>query len=169
MVLTSTLCRYWAAAPVIVVLPFASSNVDSSHEGLIADLAKDVTARLAPQLPVTRRNAPFDWQHETRDLKKLAGERVRLALKGSVRESEQRMKVTLELVDTDTGRQLWVRELDRGVEDRLALKNDLADVVLSSLKPTLQSMLEEKDSPTELIDPSRRPGVAGGAGVAGGD
>jgi len=137
------------SSPVIVVLPFEGSSVDSSYESLLDDLTQDVIARLSPPLPVAGRDGPFDWQHEARELKKLAGEHVRLALKGVVTESEQRMKVTLELVDTDTGRTVWVRELDRGVEDSLALQGDLSEVVLSSLKPTLQSMLEEPDSLTE--------------------
>lgn len=58
-------------------------------------------------------------------------------LKGSVRESQGRVRVTAQLVDAKNGRQIWARRFDRSTGDTLTLQDELARDITAAIKPLL--------------------------------
>lgn len=126
-----------AAAPVmpatddksIAVLPFTdlSPAHDQRHfcEGIAEELINTLT-RLREVRVVSRATA-FDFSED--DDVRLLGTRlgVRHVLRGSVRKAEERLRITVHLVDTRKGHHVWSEKYDRDVGDIFALQEEIAD------------------------------------------
>jgi adenylate cyclase len=95
----------------LVVLPF--DNFDNTPEqGSLADgITEDLTTRLAQHrgFVVTARNSAFTYKGKAIDIKRLGTELgVRYAVEGSVRKVGSSLRVTVQLVSTETGAHLWL-------------------------------------------------------------
>ena len=122
-----------AAAPAddksIAVLPFTdlSPAHDQRHfcEGIAEELINTLT-RLREVRVVSRATA-FDFRED--DDVRLLGTKlgVRHVLRGSVRKSDTRLRITVHLVDTRQGHHVWSEKYDREVGDIFALQEEIAD------------------------------------------
>ena len=113
----------------IAVLPFTdlSPAHDQRHfcDGLAEELINTLT-RLREVRVVSRATA-FDFRED--DDVRLLGTKlgVRHVLRGSVRKSDTRLRITVHLVDTRTGHHVWSEKYDREVGDIFALQEEIAD------------------------------------------
>ena len=113
----------------IAVLPFTdlSPAHDQRHfcEGIAEELINTLT-RLREVRVVSRATA-FDFSED--DDVRLLGTRlgVRHVLRGSVRKAEERLRITVHLVDTRKGHHVWSEKYDRNVGDIFALQEEIAD------------------------------------------
>jgi adenylate cyclase len=111
------------------VLPFTdlSPAHDQRHfcEGIAEELINTLT-RLR-ELRVVSRATAFDFSED--DDVRLLGTKlgVRHVLRGSVRKAEQRLRITVHLVDTRKGHHVWSEKYDREVGDIFALQEEIAD------------------------------------------
>src|SRR5260221_7324761 len=64
---------------------------------------------------------------------------VRYALEGSVRKSGKRVRITAQLIDADTGANLWADRFDGSLEDVFDLQDQIAMQVAGIIEPALQS------------------------------
>ena len=99
----------------LVVLPF--DNLDGTAEqNAVADgITEDLTTSLAqlPIMVVTARNSAFNYKGKPVDIKRLSAELgVRYAVEGSVRKVGGSLRVTVQLVSSETGAHLWAFEVD---------------------------------------------------------
>ncbi len=113
----------------IAVLPFTdlSSGHDQSHfcDGLAEELINTLTR--IQELRVISRATAFDFRSDddVRDLGRKLG--VRHILRGSVRKSENHLRITVHLVDTQTGHHVWSEKYDRQVGDIFAVQEEIAE------------------------------------------
>ncbi len=113
----------------LAVLPFTdlSPARDQRHfcEGIAEELINTLT-RLREVRVVSRATA-FDFRED--DDVRLLGQKlgVRHVLRGSVRKSDERLRITVHLVDTRKGHHLWSEKYDREVGDIFALQEEIAD------------------------------------------
>lgn len=134
-----------AAAPAvddfqsIAVLPFTdlSPNHDQRHfcDGIAEELINTLT-RLQ-QLRVVSRALAFDFRDDddVRELGTRLG--VRHVLRGSVRKSGDRLRITVHLVDTRKGHHVWSEKYDRELGDIFALQEEIADKTARVLLPVI--------------------------------
>jgi TolB-like protein/class 3 adenylate cyclase/tetratricopeptide (TPR) repeat protein len=99
----------------LVVLPF--NNFDNTPElNSVADgITEDLTTSLAQHrgLVVTAPNSAFAFKGKAVDIKRLGTELgVRYAVEGSVRKVGSSLRVTVQLVSTETGAHLWASEIN---------------------------------------------------------
>ena len=125
--------------PSIAVLPF--SNLSADHAlGLLTDaLTEDVTALLArvPGFFVIARASSFLYRDASHELRRIGDELgVQYLVTGSVRASDQFLRVTAELAEPN-GRQLWSGryEVERG--ETLTLQDEIARQLATHLEPAL--------------------------------
>ncbi len=118
-----------APAKSIAVLPFTdlSPGRDQSHfcDGMAEELINTLTR--IQELRVISRATAFDFRSDddVRDLgRKLA---VRHVLRGSVRKSDDRLRITVHLVDTQSGHHVWSEKYDRQVGDIFAVQEEIAE------------------------------------------
>ena len=131
----------------IAVLPFVnmSGNIENEYfsDGLSEELL-NVLARM-PGLKVAGRTSSFQFKGENKDLR-LIGEQLGVAhvLEGSVRQSGVKVRITAQLIDTETGFHLWSETFDRELNDIFAIQDEISASVAAALKVTLFGNTGEK-------------------------
>ena len=127
--------------PSITVLPFAnlSGRADQEYfadgvvEGIITELAR------CRSLFVIARDSSLGYRG-TSDVNAVAQELgVRYVLRGSVRRG-QRIHVTAQLIDTQTGIHLWADRYDRDVSDVFLVQDSIARAVALAIEPAIATL-----------------------------
>jgi TolB-like protein/tetratricopeptide (TPR) repeat protein len=134
--------------PAIAVLPFANRSSDPDDEYFADGLSEDLITALSSwkAFPVIARNSTFTYKGKDVRIREVGAELgVRYVLEGSVRRSGDRVRITAQLCDAETGLQLWAERIDRRVEDVFALQDEITERVVGSIQPELQ-MAELKRS-----------------------
>ncbi len=124
----------------IVVLPFVNLNDDPEQDyfadGVTENLTTDLS-RISGSFVIGRHTA-FTYKGKAVDLKKVGRElNIRYVLEGSVQRSGNRLRVTAQLVDAESGNQLWGHRFDKP----LANLFDLQDEIVSRLANALDAQL----------------------------
>jgi adenylate cyclase len=65
---------------------------------------------------------------------------VRYVLEGRVRRGGNRVRVTAQLVDAETGNQLWAERYDRAPTDIFAVQDEITEAVVIAIVPALAEM-----------------------------
>jgi len=128
------------AQPSIVVLPFNNASGDPEQELLADGIAEDITLALSRFRPlfVIAHNSALSYKGRAVDVRQVGRELgVRYVLEGSVRKSGPRIRITSQLVQAETGSQLWSERLDRDLSDIFAIQDDITAAVAAAIEPTI--------------------------------
>jgi adenylate cyclase len=131
----------------IAVLPFANMSADPENLFFADGIAEEVLNVLAkiPDLQVAARTSSFRYRDESVDPRQI-GEELQVAhvLEGSVRRSADSVRVTVQLIRTDTGYHLWSETYEAPRTDVFRIQDQIASNVAQALKSTLyQEVLRE--------------------------
>ncbi len=124
----------------VAVLPFVdlSPQKDQGYfaDGMADELLNALTS--VEGLHVPGRTSSFALRGKDMDVRQI-GEKLGVAsiLEGSVRMSQNRLRVTAHLVDVKTGYRLWSRNFDRELEDVFAVQEEIAASIVERLEVTL--------------------------------
>jgi adenylate cyclase len=125
------------AMPVVAVLPFSSLDTDPENEYLCDGIAEELIIGLGrvPGLRVVARSASFALKGETTDPGGV-GKRLNASaiLSGSVRRSNGKLQIMVELAETETGFALWSERFDRKIGDVISIQDEIARHVISALQ-----------------------------------
>ena len=131
-----------ASAPrlSIVVLPFANIGGDPEQEYFVDGVTESLTtdlSRISGSFVIAR-NTAFAFKGKAIDVKQIGRElSVRYVLEGSVQRGSNRIRVNVQLIDTETGNHLWAERFDKPVADLF----DMQDEIVSRLSNTLNAQL----------------------------
>ncbi len=124
----------------VAVLPFVNMSADKEQEYFSDGLAEELINLLAriPELRVPARTSSFSF----RGRQVTAGEigqvlNVAHVLEGSVRKAGNRLRITVQLVRSDSGYHLWSETFDRTLDDIFQIQDDIARAVVDKLRLTL--------------------------------
>ena len=67
-----------------------------------------------------------------------------MVLEGSVRKSENRVRITTQLINVDDGFHLWSDTYDREIHDIFKVQEEIAYQIVDKLKLHVQTELEKK-------------------------
>lgn len=131
-----------ADRPSIGVLPFTdlSESEDQSYfsDGLAEDLITDLS-RISG-LIVIARTSTFAYRGVSRDMREIGKELgARYILDGSVRKFDDRVRVVVQLVNTESGANIWADRFDRPINDLFDLQEDLRSQIVSALRVNLSA------------------------------
>jgi TolB-like protein/Flp pilus assembly protein TadD len=124
----------------IVVLPFANISGDPEQEYFVDGVTETLTTDLSriSGAFVIARNTAFTFKGKAVDVKKLGRElNVRYVLEGSVQRAGNRLRVSVQLVDAETGNHLWAERFDKAIADLF----DMQDEIVSRLANALDAEL----------------------------
>ena len=124
----------------IVVLPFANLSDDREQQyfadGITEDLMTDLS-RIADTLVISR-NTVFTFRDRPVETKQIGRELgVRYVLEGSVRRSDNRLRVNIQLIDALTDAHLWADRFDCEIGDLFALRSEITSRIAVSLSREL--------------------------------
>jgi adenylate cyclase len=126
--------------PSIAVLPFENMSSDPEQELFAHGVAEDIITALSryPSLFVIARHSCFTYKNHTGDVKEVGRELgARYVLEGSLRKSHDRIRMTTQLVETDTGKHVWAERYDRDVADIFAVQDEIAEAVSTTIAPLI--------------------------------
>jgi TolB-like protein/class 3 adenylate cyclase len=124
----------------MVVLPFTNIGGDPSHEHFVDGVTESLTTDLSRLRGsfVIGRNTAFSYKGKAIDLKQIGRElNVRYVLEGSVQRGGNRMRVNVQLIDSETGSHLWAERFDKPLADLF----DMQDEIVSRLANALNTEL----------------------------
>ena len=122
--------------PSVAVLAFANMSGDPAQEYVSDGITDDVITELSrfPELFVIARNSSFQYKGKAVDIRQIGRELgVRYILEGSFRRTENRVRITAQLIDAATGVHRWAERYDRECTDVFAVQDDVACSVATIL------------------------------------
>ncbi len=143
--------------PSIVVLPFQNMSGDPEQEYFADGMVEDITTGLSriKWLFVIARNSSFTYKGKAVDVRQVGRELgVRYVLEGGVRKTGNRVRITAQLVEAETGRHLWADRFDGALEDVFDLQDQITERVVGIVEPSLQRSEIERSrrKPPENLD-----------------
>jgi TolB-like protein len=129
----------------VAVLPFANVSGEPEKEYFGDGMAEEILHLLSrvPGLKVPARTSSFAYKGKSVHVREVARDLgVTTVLEGSVRSSGDRIRVNAQLVDAETGYQIWSESLERKFEEVFALQDEIANAIVQSLRAHLKLPLE---------------------------
>jgi TolB-like protein/cytochrome c-type biogenesis protein CcmH/NrfG len=126
--------------PSIAVLPFANMSADPEQEYFSDGITEEIITALSktPKLFVIARTSSFRYKGKEVDVRTVGRELgVRYVLEGSVRKSEDQLRITAKLVDAKTGSHLWAEGYDRELKDVFAVQDEITKKIITELQVKL--------------------------------
>ncbi|WP_249152784.1 adenylate/guanylate cyclase domain-containing protein [Bradyrhizobium liaoningense] len=129
--------------PSIAVLPFSNMSGDPEQEYFADGITEDITTALSHHrwFFVIARSSTFVYKGRAVDVKQVARELgVRYILEGSVRRAGQRVRITSQLIEAETGNHLWAERFDRDMADIFAIQDEITQSVVAAIEPEMLLM-----------------------------
>jgi eukaryotic-like serine/threonine-protein kinase len=126
----------------IVVLPFVNQSPDPDNEYFSDGLTEELITDLAQvrALRVISRTSSMQLKGTTKGIRAIGRELgVRYVLEGSVRRAGNSLRITAQLIEADTDRQLWAEKYSGTVEDVFDLQERVSRAIVNALDVTLGS------------------------------
>jgi len=126
--------------PSIAVLPFMNMSGDKEQEYFSDGITGNIITGLSkiPRLFVIARNSTFIYKGKGVKVQQVAEELgVRYVLEGSVQRSENRIRITAQLIDAITGNHLWAERYDRDLKDIFAVQDEITIRIMGAMRVKL--------------------------------
>ncbi len=121
----------------IAVLPFVNMSADAENEYFCDGLAEELLNALAKidDLKVAARTSAFSFKGKNVGVNQIGTAlRVKAVLEGSVRQSGNRLRISVQLVDAADGYHLWSERYDREMQDIFDVQDEITLAVVDALK-----------------------------------
>lgn len=126
----------------VAVLPFVNMSDDPSNEYFSDGITEELLDALAgvPGLRVPARTSSFQFKGERTDVREVGRALdVQTVLEGSVRKAGERVRITAQLINAETGYHLWSETYDRELRDIFAVQTEIAAAIVEALRLELAS------------------------------
>jgi len=126
--------------PSIAVLPFANMSGDPEQDFFADGMVEEIITALSryPSLLVIARNSSFTFKGRAINVKQVGLELgVRYVLEGSMRKAGNRIRVSAQLVEAETGNHIWAERYDRNLADIFALQDEITEAVTVAGAPAI--------------------------------
>jgi non-specific serine/threonine protein kinase len=118
-----------SAVPSVAVLPFHNLSAEQENDYFSAGMTEEIISKLSriDGLEVASRSSVATFTDRARDVQQIGEDLgVRYLLDGSVRRAGDQVRVSAQLVDGETGRNLWSEDFDGSMKDVFAMQEETA-------------------------------------------
>ena len=140
----------------IAVLPFVNMSADEENEYFSDGIAEEIINSLTrvEGLQVTARTSSFAFKGKGTDIREVGSMlNVGHILEGSVRRAGGRVRITAQLIDADTGYQIFSDVYDRVIEDIFDTQDEIAQKITEKLRASLTGTAGESLVRARTKDP----------------
>ncbi len=126
--------------PTIAVLPFVSLSDDPGREFFADGMSDAITSTLAkmPYMRVIARASTQIYKGRAVDVREVGREQgVRYVLDGTVKSAGERLRITVQLSDSESGHHVWSEKYDRTLGDIFELQDEITRQVTLALRVEL--------------------------------
>lgn len=121
----------------IVVLPFANMSGDPEQDYFSDGITEDIITDLSKisSLFVVSRNTAFTFKGQNVEIEQVSNRLgVQFVLEGSIRKSNNRVRITAQLIDGRTNGHVWAERYDRNFEDIFELQDEISRSIVAALR-----------------------------------
>jgi adenylate cyclase len=133
--------------PSIAILPFDNLSGDPDQRYFADGIVEDIITELSNYtwLLVIARNTSFTFRDKVVDIKEVGRKlRVRYVMEGSIRRTGDRVRITAQLIDAQSGAHVWAEHFDRDLADVFAVQDEITQNVAGAIQPRLISAEAER-------------------------
>ena len=138
--------------PSIAVLPFANMSGDAEQEFFADGLTEDILTELSRrrELFVISRTSSFVYKGQAVNMREVAQKLgARYLVEGSVRKAGDRLRITVQLIDTATDAHIWAERYDRKLDDIFAVQDEITSAIVATLPGRLEAAQHDQITRTE--------------------
>jgi adenylate cyclase len=128
--------------PSIAVLPFTNMSGNPEQEYFADGVVEDIITALSrvKWFFVVARNSSFAYKGKALDIRQVGRELgVRYVLEGSIRKGGNRVRITGQLIEAETGHHVWAERYDGDLADIFDLQDEITQKVAGAIEPTLRA------------------------------
>ena len=132
--------------PSIAVLPFTNMSGDAEQEYFSDGITEDIITELSRfrDLRVMARNSTFYYKGQAIKVQDVGRELgVNYIVEGSVRKAGDRVRVTVQMVEAESGVHIWAERYDRELEDIFAVQDEITQAIVSTLPTRIHNSMRE--------------------------
>jgi adenylate cyclase len=133
--------------PTVAVLPFANMSGDPEQEFFVDGLTEDILTELSRrhELFVISRTSTFVYKGQAANLREVAKKLgARYLVEGSVRKSGDRVRVSVQLIDTASDAHVWAERYDRKLDDIFAIQDEITSAIVATLPGRLEAAQQDQ-------------------------
>jgi len=122
--------------PSVAVLPFANMSGDPEQEFFVDGLTEDILTELARrhELFVISRNSTFVYKGQAVNIPEVAKALgAQYLVEGSVRKAGNRIRITVQLIDTANDTHIWAEKYDRTLDDIFEIQDEVTSAIVATL------------------------------------
>jgi len=138
--------------PSIAVLPFANMSGDPDQEYFADGITEDIMTGLSRfgYFFVISRNSTFSYKGTAIRVSTVAQELgVRYVLEGSVRKTDERIRITAQLIDAEADKHIWAETYDRALKDVFQVQDEISKSIVTAVAPEYFSAEMERARRTD--------------------
>ena len=127
--------------PSIAVLPFVNMSGDPEQEYLADGVVEALTAALCRirSFFVIARNSAFVYKGQATNVRQIGRDLgVAYLLEGSVQRAGRRVRITIQLIETEGDAHIWAEKYDGSLDDIFDLQDQIAAQVAGALQPSIR-------------------------------
>ncbi len=132
--------------PSIAVLPFENMSGDPEQEFFADGLTEDLLTELSRrhELFVISRNSCFVYKGQAVNVRDV-GDKLgaRYIVEGSVRKAGNRVRVTVQLIDSECDGHVWAEKYDRDLDDIFTIQDEVISAVVATLPGRIEASQQE--------------------------
>jgi adenylate cyclase len=127
--------------PSIVVLPFDNMSAEPGQDFLADGIVEAITAALSciKSFFVIARSSAFTYKGRTTDARAIGRELgVAYLLEGSVQKAGNRLRIIVQLIETEGGAHVWSSRYDGTVDEFFDLQDRITQQIAGALQPSIR-------------------------------
>ena len=124
----------------VAILPFDNLSSEPEQEYFSDGISTDIITLLSKHrwLSVTARNSTFGYKGQAVNIQDLGRQLdVDYVVEGSVQRAGNRVRVSAQLIDANTGHHKWAERYDREVSDIFSLQDEITETIVARLEPEI--------------------------------
>ncbi len=128
--------------PSIAVLPFNNMSAEPEQDYFADGITEDIITELARfgRLFVIARNSSFAFKGQTPDVQEVARQLgVQFVLEGSVRKAGNKVRITAQLIEGQSGNHVWAERYEDVLEDVFDLQERITRQIVASMVPEIEA------------------------------
>jgi TolB-like protein len=155
----STHLRAARGKPCVGVLPFDNLSSEPEQEYFSDGVTEDIITALSKyrSLLVIARNSTFALKRRGGDVRQIGRDLgANYIVQGSVRRIGARVRITAQLVETESGQQIWAEQYDRELQDIFEVQDGITARVAARIEPEIgnaeRALVERKSKSPQAFD-----------------
>ncbi|MBY6140532.1 adenylate/guanylate cyclase domain-containing protein [Leisingera daeponensis] len=135
--------------PSLAVLPFANMSGDPEQEFFADGLTEDILTELSRrhELFVISRNSSFVYKGQAVNIREVAEKLgARYIVEGSVRKAGNRLRVTVQLIDSCNDSHIWAEKYDRTLDDIFEIQDEVTSAIVATLPGRIEAAQQDEVS-----------------------